>query len=129
MMTHLVAVRQVGVGGSELLGNKQKGKDLGYHQIPVEQRGLYHEAEKSQWDEWLKFGSAQPLSPEETAEVRRTVDKSRILRSRYVHRDKNSSLRTPQRPLPVKAKARLVVAGQNCPDCASGKIRVDAPTV
>ena len=102
---------------------------MGYHQIPVEQRKLYHDAEKAQWDEWLKFGSAKPLSPEETAEVRRTVHKSRILRSRFVYRDKNASLRTPQKPLPVKAKARLVVAGQNCPDCASGKVRVDAPTI
>ena len=32
-------------------------------------------------------------------------------------------------PLPVKAKARLVIQGQHCPDNAQGLVRTDAPTM
>ena len=32
-------------------------------------------------------------------------------------------------PLPVKAKERLVIQGQHCPDNAQGLVRTDAPTV
>ena len=67
--------------------------------------------------------------PEEARKLRCKISKGRILRSRFVYRDKNTSIRTPQRFVPVKAKARLAVGGQNCPDCAAGKIRTDAPTV
>eukprot|EP00974_Lingulodinium_polyedra_P105924 10254746-Lingulodinium_polyedra.AAC.1 len=31
--------------------------------------------------------------------------------------------------MPAKAKARLCIAGQHDPDCATGKVRTDAPTV
>ena len=38
-------------------------------------------------------------------------------------------MRSTQRPLPIKAKARLCVQGQNDPDCATGQVKTDAPTV
>ena len=43
---------------------------------------------------------------------------------------KNAGLLDPVgNPLPVKAKARLVIHGQHCPDNAQGLVRTDAPTV
>lgn len=53
-----------------------------------------------------------------------------MLKCRYVYRDKNAGLYDEHgNKKELKAKARLCVAGQNCPDCASGEVRVDAPTV
>ena len=48
------------------------------------------------------------------------MKKSRIVRSRLALRDKNASVRTHEHPLPLEAKARLVVAGQDDPDAFSG---------
>ena len=76
----------------------------------------------------MDHGSVKVHGPEDARKLRCKF-KGRILRSRFVYRDKNASIRTPQRYVPVKAKARLTVGGQNCPDCAAGKIRTDAPTV
>ena len=60
----------------------------------------------------------------------RNERKERILKSRYVFRNKNAGLVDEKGvSLPLRAKARLCVAGQNCPDCMSGEVRVDAPTV
>eukprot|EP00974_Lingulodinium_polyedra_P069102 6690255-Lingulodinium_polyedra.AAC.1 len=58
------------------------------------------------WNEWLEFKSVKVLTPEETKNVRATVAKKRILKSRWALRDKNASARTPSSPLELKAKAR-----------------------
>ena len=115
---------------SKVLDKKAKDKELQYHEIPKDDLPLHHEAEEKQWEEeWIRFGSVKPLESAESERIRATVDRKRILRSRFVYRDKHSSLRTPQRDLPVKAKARLRLAGQHCPDCATGRVRTDASTV
>ena len=47
-----------------------------------------------------------------------------------MYRDKNAGLVDESGiKMPIKAKARLCVQGQHCPDCATGLVKVDAPTV
>ena len=43
--------------------------------------------------------------------------------------DKRTPLRTDERPLPAKAKARLCAGGHLDPRLAMGDVRTDAPTV
>ena len=46
-----------------------------------------------------------------------------------MHVEKNASLLDPAgNPMPVKAKARLVIQEQHCLDNAQGLVRTDAPT-
>ena len=84
---------------------------------------------KAHWGEWMDYGSAQILSRADSDMVRKTVKKERVLKSRWALRDKNASARSEKNPLPLKAKARLVIGGHNCPDALSGKLKTDAPTV
>ena len=113
--------------GSDLLQEKQQDKEIAWKDIQPKDRRLYEKAEQDQWDEWVDNGSVKVHGPEEAKKIRCTVSNEKILKS--VYRDKIASIRTPQRFVPVKAKARLAVGGQNCPGCAAGKIRTDAPTV
>ncbi len=54
----------------------------------------------------------------------------RILPSRFVLRDKNAGLKAPDgTPKPLKAKARLCLAGHLCPDSMSGELQLDSPTI
>ena len=54
----------------------------------------------------------------------------RVIKSRYAYRDKHAGMTDELgNPLPLKAKARLCVQGQFDPDCASGEVKVDAPTI
>jgi len=110
-------------------GRRALDKELGWHEVPEQDKPVYKEAMASHWKEWLQYKAVKPLSAEETAKVRRTVRRERVLRSRYALRDKNASVRTPQNNLPIKAKARLVIAGQDCPDAMMGLLKTDAPTV
>ena len=82
-----------------------------------------------QWQECLSFKSVEPLEEEESLKVRAGVKPERILRSRCVQRDKNSDQRTAENDLRLKAKARLAIAVQDCPDARSDFLRTDAPTV
>ena len=61
-------------------------------------------------------------------ELTRRNELQRILRPRFVLTDKNSSLRTPERDLPLKANARLVVPGFKDLAHLQGELRKDAPT-
>ena len=88
---------------------------------------LYQEAERVQWNEWVTHRSVKNHSPVEAAKIRQQVP-----RERFAYRNKKKRWSVgPRReiPLPVKAKARLVIQGQRCPDNAQGLVRTDAPTV
>ena len=77
----------------------------------------------------MQYDAVEVLGKHDSQQVIREKP-SRVLRSRYVFRNKNAGLVDEEgRALPVRAKARLRVQGQNCPDCMTGEIRVDAPTV
>ena len=86
--------------------------------------------ERVQWDEWATHRSVKIHSLVEATKMRQQDPRERRLHSRYAYRNKNAGLLDPAgNPLPVKAKARLVIQGQHCPDNdAQGLARTDAPT-
>ena len=91
---------------------------------------MYQEAERVQWVEWVTYGSVKIRSSVEAAKIRQQVLRERRLHSRFAHRNKNAGLLdSVTNPLPVEAKARLVIQGQHCPDNAQGLVRTEAPTV
>ena len=91
---------------------------------------MYQEAERVQWDEWVTHGSVKLHPPVEAAKIRQQVPRERRSHSRFACRKKKKRQSGGPRwnPLPVKAKARLVIRGQHCPDNAQGFVRTDAPT-
>ena len=97
--------------------------------IPPAHRHLYEAAEKVEWDEWLARGSVQVCTLADSRLIEKQYDKSRIIGLRFVYRDKNASIRTPQSPLPLRAKARLCAQAFNEPLARAGVIKVDSPTV
>ena len=104
-------------------------KEIPYDRIPEAERELCQEAEDKEWGSWLEYDSCEILSLEESMRGERE-EKSRILPSRYVFRNKHAGLVDEQGcPLPVKAKARLCLAGHLCPDSLSGQVQVDSPTI
>ena len=108
---------------------RAKDKELSWSDIAAGDRPAFEGAMEKHWNEWLDFKSVKVLTPAETKDVRATVSKKRILKSRWALRDKNAGARTPATPLELKPKARLCIGGQNCPDAASGVLKLDAPTV
>ncbi|CAE8594596.1 unnamed protein product, partial [Polarella glacialis] len=108
---------------------KQDEKEIPYARIPREHLELFQAAAKTQWEQHEKYEAVRPMSLSESKQVRDTVDPKRILRSRFAYRDKNAGLRTDQREVPVKAKARLCCGGHLDPDLETGNLRTDAPTV
>ncbi|CAE8725915.1 unnamed protein product [Polarella glacialis] len=108
---------------------KQDEKEIPYARIPKEHLELFQAAAKTQREQHEKYEAVRPMSLSESKQVRDTVDPKRILRSRFAYRDKNAGLRTDQREVPVKAKARLCCGGHLDPDLETGNLRTDAPTV
>ena len=103
-------------------------KEIPWEQIKPSEISLYKEAEDKEWNEWQQRGSARIMTPAESRKAMQTVEPSRIIGLRFVYRDKNASVRTPQTPLPVKAKARLCAQAFNEPLARAGLIKVDSPT-
>ena len=104
-------------------------KEIPFSRIPEKDKQAYQIAEKKEWDSWMQYDAVEVLGKHDSQQVIREKP-SRVLRSRYVFRNKNAGLVDEEgRALPVRAKARLCVQGQNCPDCMTGEVRVDAPTV
>ena len=107
---------------------KALDKEIPWHMIPHEERELFREAESKQSKEHIDFGAVKPLSVEESEKVEREVDKSRIITSRFLYRDKNRAKRRMDPNIACKAKARLCVGGQRDPDLGVVEMSVDAPT-
>ena len=82
---------------------KQLEKELPWGLIPPDEKPLYIAAEDKQWKEHVDFGAVKPLSIEESERVRRTVDPSRILRSRFAYKDKNHAKRKKDPTLTMPA--------------------------
>jgi hypothetical protein len=89
----------------------------------IEEKQLYVEAEKKQWQEHLDFGAVRPLTLEESAQVEKEAGKDRILNCRFLYRDKNLAKRRQDPSIPCKAKARLCVGGQRDPDLGNIEMR------
>ena len=114
---------------SAKLEKKQLDKEVPYSQIDPRHRSLYHEAERKEWSSWTKNGSVRIVKGGEAKGIRSRIHKSKIIRLRFVYRDKNASIRTPQVPLPVKAKARLCAQASREPLAMMGLLKLDSPTV
>ena len=102
------------------LRKKMLDKEVPFSQIPSEHMKLYEEAEAKEWADWQKNGSVKTIPPGEAKQVRASTDPRRIINLRFVYRDKNASIRTPQSNLPVKAKARLCAQASMEPTALAG---------
>ena len=111
------------------LRKKMLDKEVPFSQIPSEHMKLYEEAEAKEWADWQKNGSVKTIPPGEAKQVRASTDPRRIINLRFVYRDKNASIRTPQSNLPVKAKARLCAQASMEPTALAGMAKLDSPTV
>ena len=94
------------------------------------QKELFRQAAMTGWEVWIENDAVEVLSPAEADEVKKRLRKdgeaSKILQPRFVYTDKNDGLRTEDRPMEIKASARLVVPGYQ--DVSAYSIRKDAPT-
>ena len=116
---------------SSILDKRPYDREISFHQLCTKADvPLYQEAERVQWDEWVTHGSVKIHSLVEAGKIRQQVPRERRLHSRFAYRNENAGLLDPAcNPWSVKAKARLVIQGQHCPDNAQGLVRTDAPTV
>ena len=108
---------------------KMLDKEIPYEKISLADWPAYETAIQKEWDSWLQYDSCEILTVEESRMIEAEQPK-RILPSRFVLRNKHAGLVDPAgKPLPLKAKARLCLAGHMCPDSLSGESQVDSPTV
>ena len=108
---------------------KSLDKEIPFSQIPHQHVHVFKEAEQKEWDSWVQYDAVEVLDAENSQKIL-SEKPERVLRSRFVYRDKNAGLVDESGiKMPIKAKARLCVQGQHCPDCATGLVKVDAPTV
>jgi hypothetical protein len=108
---------------------KQLDREVPYKDIPLAHRPLYHLAEKKEWDSWRGAGCVEVLSREESDRVRATTSPARIIKLRFVYRDKNSGMGNSQMSVPIKAKARLCAQASREPLALAGELKLDSPTV
>ena len=108
---------------------KMLDKEIPYDKITEEDKPAYEQAIQKEWNSWLEYDSCEILSLDKSREIEKEK-MDRILPSRFVLRNKNAGLIDPAgNQLPLKAKARLCLAGHLCPDSLSGELQVDSPTV
>jgi len=108
---------------------KMLDKEIPYKMILPKDLHLYHAAEEKEWADWLKNKSVKIVKGAEAQKLRKEFDPKRIITLRFVYRDKNASIRTPQVWLDVKAKARLCAQGSREPLAMAGMAKLDSPTV
>lgn len=108
---------------------KMLDKEIPIDKISDEHWPSYQEAIDKEWKSWMDYQSCDVLSIDESSKVEKEQH-DRILPSRFVLRDKNAGLKAPDgTPMPLKAKARLCLAGHLCPDSMSGELQLDSPTI
>lgn len=90
-------------------------KELRWSTMDEETRAQFRTAAEEQWSKWVENGAIEVLDLVQSRQIRQELERKgeldRILQPRFVLTDKNSGLRTPQCPLPLKASARIVVPG------------------
>ncbi len=96
---------------TEKVKKRMLDRDVPWDKMPPAHAKLYASTEKAEWDDWLARGSVRICTLRESRPIEQKFDKSHIIGLRFVYRDKNASTRTPQSPLPVKAKARVSAKG------------------
>lgn len=97
-------------------------KELKRKDIDPKDWPLFEQAIAKEWDQWQKMEACRVVSPEEA----QSVDPTKIIGARVILTDKNESLRTEANPLPIEAKARMVVRGDE--EAQKDEFRKDAST-
>ena len=117
-------------GSHEVDAVQTARKEYKWKDIPEADRPAFHAAAKAGWQVWVDNGAVEVLSKAQADEVRArlksTGKQSCLLTPTFVYTDKHDGLRTPSKPLPLKANARLVVPGFQ--DITAYLVRRDAPT-
>ncbi len=99
---------------------KAMEKEIPFTCIPMEQRNSYRAALSKQWGEFLKWEAVEVLTLEQSREVARTAPAEAVMNCRVLYRDKNVSFRAPDNPLPLLAKARIIIPGHRDPELHLG---------
>ena len=98
-------------------------RELPWTMIPDDEKPLFREAAGLQWKQWQEYDAIEVLDIGTSKHLKQQMG-HRILRSRFVYRNKNAGIPGAA----CKPKARLCVGGHNDPDLQVG-LRTDAPTV
>ena len=110
------------VTASDNLRKKALDREVPYHMIPRQDLALYEAAEIKEWKSWQDLECVEVIHPAKAKEVMKRIPRSRLIKLRFVYRDKNTALRTVQTPLPIKAKARLCAQGSREPLAMRGAL-------
>ena len=115
---------------NETLAVQAARKEFFWRSMDEPTREAFRAAAADAWKIWPENGAIEELTKDESLAIRARLTKNKelykILTPRYVFTDKNEPLRTASCPLPLRARARIVVPGFN--DLLSYNLRKDAPT-
>ncbi|CAK9063210.1 unnamed protein product, partial [Durusdinium trenchii] len=115
---------------AEVLAVQANRKEFRWKTMSETEKEAFKEAARQAWAVWEENDAVEILTPEESSRVRRRLagahEGSKILTPRYVFTDKHEGLRTAENPLPLRARARVIVPGYK--DVFSYSLRKDAPT-
>ena len=119
-------------GAFEVNTTAAKSKGMSWNEMTDEVKDKFRDAAQDQWGKWVENQAIEVLGPAESKailqELYRKNEENKVLKPRFVLTDKNSSLRTEDNPLPLKANARIVVPGFKDLANLRGELRKDAPT-
>ena len=117
---------------NDVLTTAASGKECNWHRMTDDVRDKFRQAAQEQWSKWEENDAIKVMSLSESRavyqELERKGELQRVLQPRFVLTDKNSSLRTAENQLPLKANARIVVPGYLDLANLRGELRRDAPT-
>lgn len=104
--------------------NAKRKSEIHRRDCTEEEWKLFEESLLKEWKQWLDLGACDILSEKASTEV----DPKDVIGQRPVHTDKNKLLRGKpgNEKLPVKAKTRLVVRGDQ--EKQKAQVRTDSPT-
>lgn len=100
---------------------KALDKEIPLKQIDPKHAHLYQEAKEKEWKSWPEYKTIDVIDEQESIDILQR-EPERVLNSRFVYRNKNAGKMQSGVAMPVRAKARLVIGGQNCPDMMQGLI-------
>ena len=122
-------VEKVFLAESRRKAQKALDKEIPYDKISEDMKPAFEEAILKEWSSWMEYQAARALDLDQSAKILREKPE-RVLKSRYVLRNKHAGLQDEYgKPLELKAKARLCVQGQHDPDCLTGEVKLDSPTI
>lgn len=105
-------------------------KELTWSKITPFEKSEFKQACADGWKVWVDNDAIQILSKDQSMKVVEQLQAkkqtTKLLTPRWVMTDKNDSMRTKHRSLPLRANSRLVVPGYQ--DVSSYGLRKDAPT-